>query len=106
VGPSGSGGSATGRGEEGDWRSGGQKVRVLELGVWEGNSAAWLVSHVAFQEGAELVCVDTFAGGHEHVTCPTYSRELEVAPPSCGFACVLSGVGICVHVFMYYIHDV
>jgi len=34
---------------------------------------------------------------------PANSR---LPPPSCGFACVWSGVGICVHVFMYYIHDV
>jgi len=103
VGPSGSGGSATGRGEEGGWRSGGQKVRVLELGVWEGNSAAWLVSHVAFQEGAELVCVDTFAGGHEHVTCPTYSRELEVAPPILWIClCFVWGGYMCTCIYVLY----
>lgn len=72
--------SATYCGEQTGNHSGGEvrRIRVLELGTWEGNSAAWLASHLAFREGAELVCVDTFAGGQEHVTCHAYSRELQV----------------------------
>eukprot|EP00961_Rhodomonas_salina_P210510 2842446-Rhodomonas_salina.3 len=37
---------------------------VLEIGVWEGNSAAWLLQHVV--GSGVLLCVDSFRGGEEH----------------------------------------
>lgn len=42
-------------------------TRILEIGSYEGRSAAWLIENV-FAAGArgEMVCVDTWQGGVEH----------------------------------------
>jgi predicted O-methyltransferase YrrM len=58
-------------------------MRVLEVGTWEGNSACWLLSHVAYREGDTLVCVDTFNGGEEHQNCAVYARELDLIETRC-----------------------
>jgi predicted O-methyltransferase YrrM len=40
-----------------------RRVRVLEIGSWEGRSALFFLNHLS---RSRLVCVDTFAGGQEH----------------------------------------
>jgi predicted O-methyltransferase YrrM len=49
-----------------DWRralasmAGRPGVRLLEIGSFEGRSAAWFLEHVLTDESSELVCVDPF----------------------------------------------
>ncbi len=38
-------------------------VRILEIGSWEGRSALFFLN---FLSHSSIVCVDTFAGAHEH----------------------------------------
>lgn len=38
----------------------------LEIGSFEGRSTVWLVEN-ALEDGGEIVCVDTWEGGEEHV---------------------------------------
>lgn len=40
----------------------GQKLRILEIGCWEGRSAIFWLEYF---QGAHLTCVDTFAGGNK-----------------------------------------
>jgi SAM-dependent methyltransferase len=44
----------------------GRPIRALEVGVFEGRSAAWLLENVLTHPASELVCVDTFQGSTEH----------------------------------------
>jgi predicted O-methyltransferase YrrM len=44
----------------------GRPIRALEVGVFEGRSAAWLLGNVLTHPASELVCVDTFQGSTEH----------------------------------------
>jgi predicted O-methyltransferase YrrM len=41
-------------------------LRVLEIGSFEGRSACWLLANVLTGEGANIHCIDTFAGSMEH----------------------------------------
>lgn len=38
----------------------------LEIGSFEGRSSVWIVQHM-MEDGGELVCIDTWEGGAEHV---------------------------------------
>jgi predicted O-methyltransferase YrrM len=40
-----------------------KRLRVLEIGSWEGRSALFFLNHLP---NATLTCIDTFAGGQEH----------------------------------------
>jgi predicted O-methyltransferase YrrM len=40
-----------------------EKLRVIEIGSWEGRSALFFLNHLP---NAKLTCIDTFAGGQEH----------------------------------------
>ncbi|HEX5865989.1 MAG TPA: class I SAM-dependent methyltransferase [Casimicrobiaceae bacterium] len=42
-------------------------VRTLEIGVFEGRSTCWLLENILTGEGSTIDCIDTFAGGMEHV---------------------------------------
>jgi predicted O-methyltransferase YrrM len=44
----------------------GKPVRALEIGVFEGRSAVWLLDHVLTHPDASLTWVDTFRGGADH----------------------------------------
>lgn len=48
------------------------RVRVLEIGSWEGLSSRFLLSRLP---AAELTCVDTWQGGDEHVSGDLSSHE-------------------------------
>jgi len=41
-------------------------IKCLEIGSWEGASAAWLLDKVVSQRGGSLTCIDTFEGSSEH----------------------------------------
>jgi hypothetical protein len=40
---------------------------ALEIGSWQGGSAAWLLDKVVSHRGGRLTCVDPFIGSSEHV---------------------------------------
>ena len=42
-----------------------RNMRFLEIGSYEGRSSVWTVEHM-LNDGGELTCVDTWAGGEEH----------------------------------------
>ena len=42
------------------------KVKVLEIGSWEGMSACWLLDNILTDDQARITCIDTFVGGMEH----------------------------------------
>ena len=54
-----------------------RRLRVLEIGSWEGRSALFFLNYLP---QARLTCVDTFAGGQEHQEAaardPTEARRL------------------------------
>ena len=41
-------------------------IAALEIGSWQGGSAAWLLDAVVGPRGGMLTCIDTFAGSSEH----------------------------------------
>lgn len=41
-------------------------IAALEIGSWQGASAAWLLDAVVGPRGGSLTCIDTFAGSSEH----------------------------------------
>ncbi len=41
-------------------------IAALEIGSWQGASAAWLLDAVVGPRGGTLTCIDTFAGSSEH----------------------------------------
>lgn len=44
-----------------------QPIRCLEIGSWQGTSAAWLLDKVVSKRGGLLTCIDTFEGSSEHL---------------------------------------
>ena len=42
--------------------------RFLEIGSYEGRSAAWIVENMMDEKGGHVDCVDTWGGGEEHTT--------------------------------------
>ena len=42
------------------------RKNFLEIGSFEGRSAVWIVQYM-MEDGGELICVDTWEGGAEHV---------------------------------------
>lgn len=44
----------------------GDKIRILEIGSFEGRSACWFSDNVLDHPQSDLICVDTFRGGDEH----------------------------------------
>lgn len=48
-------------------------ARVIEIGSWEGRSALFFMN---FLPRSQLVCIDTFAGGDEHLTRPDGAQRL------------------------------
>jgi|GEM_PF-1604755 len=45
----------------------GQPIQALEIGVFEGRSAIWLLEHILTHPASTLTWVDTFQGSPEHV---------------------------------------
>jgi predicted O-methyltransferase YrrM len=43
-----------------------ERKNFLEIGSFEGRSAVWITQHM-MEDGGELVCIDTWEGGSEHV---------------------------------------
>ena len=41
-------------------------LEALEIGSWQGGSAAWLLDKVISTRGGRLTCIDTFEGSSEH----------------------------------------
>jgi len=41
-------------------------IRCLEIGSWQGMSAAWLLDKIVSQRQGLLTCIDTFEGSSEH----------------------------------------
>ena len=44
----------------------GRRLRVLEIGSFEGAATTWMLDHLLAHPAARLVAVDSFAGGMEH----------------------------------------
>jgi methyltransferase family protein len=55
----------------------GVPVRMLEVGSFEGRSAAWFLDNVLTHPDAHIVCVDTFAGSSEHAKLKLDLSDLE-----------------------------
>jgi predicted O-methyltransferase YrrM len=45
---------------------GGQPLRILEVGVFEGRSTCWLLEHFCRAADSHITVIDTFEGGVEH----------------------------------------
>ena len=43
-----------------------EPIEVLEIGSWQGGSAAWMLDKIVSRRGGRLTCVDTFEGSSEH----------------------------------------
>jgi len=43
-----------------------ERKNFLEIGAFEGRATAWIVENMMV-DGGEIVCIDTWAGGEEHV---------------------------------------
>lgn len=41
-------------------------IVAVELGVYEGRAACWLLDNILTHDDAELICVDTWKGSEEH----------------------------------------
>ena len=44
----------------------GQKLRILEVGSFEGASTTWMLDHLMSHPDSTMTAIDTFAGGMEH----------------------------------------
>ena len=51
----------------------GRPTRVIEIGSWEGRSALFFLNYLP---PARIVCIDTFAGGQEHLESRDYRSLL------------------------------
>ena len=54
----------------------GKKLRILEVGSFEGASATWMLDHLMSHPESRMTVIDTFAGGMEHQENPTEKYEL------------------------------
>lgn len=52
------------------------RKRFLEIGSYEGRSTVWTVENM-MEEGGEIVCIDTWEGGEEHVAQGRNMTEVE-----------------------------
>ena len=52
--------------------AGDDRVRVIEIGSWEGRSALFFLN---FFPRSRITCIDTFAGSSEHQDDPRYSAR-------------------------------
>lgn len=53
-------------------------LRVLEIGSWQGGSAAWMLDKVISRRRGQLTCIDTFEGSSEHAgMIASLGRRLE-----------------------------
>jgi predicted O-methyltransferase YrrM len=43
-----------------------ERKKFLEIGAFEGRATTWIVENM-MEDGSEIVCIDTWAGGEEHV---------------------------------------
>lgn len=43
-----------------------ERKRFLEVGAYEGRATTWIVENM-MEDGGEIVCIDTWEGGEEHV---------------------------------------
>ncbi|MCJ1328106.1 hypothetical protein MMC10_004781 [Thelotrema lepadinum] len=68
----------------------GKKLRVLEIGSYEGRSATWILDNLLDHPESHLTAIDTFAGGMEHRNDDHDVRGLERR--------FLSNVAQCKHV--------
>ncbi|MCJ1404219.1 hypothetical protein MMC11_007444 [Xylographa trunciseda] len=49
----------------------GQKLRILEVGSFEGASTTWILDNLMSHPESTMTAIDTFAGGMEHQVNPT-----------------------------------
>jgi predicted O-methyltransferase YrrM len=52
------------------------RKRFLEIGSYEGRSTVWTVENM-MEDGGEIVCIDTWEGGEEHVAQGRDMSEVE-----------------------------
>ena len=43
-----------------------ERKNFLEIGAFEGRATTWIIENM-MEDGGEIVCIDTWAGGEEHV---------------------------------------
>ena len=43
-----------------------ERKKFLEIGAYEGRATTWIVENM-MEDGGEIVCIDTWEGGEEHV---------------------------------------
>jgi predicted O-methyltransferase YrrM len=43
-----------------------ERKKFLEIGAFEGRATTWIIENM-MSDGGEIVCIDTWAGGEEHV---------------------------------------
>jgi len=43
-----------------------ERKKFLEIGAFEGRATTWIIENM-MEDGGEIVCIDTWAGGEEHV---------------------------------------
>lgn len=51
-------------------------LMCLEIGSFEGRSAAWLLENILTHKTSKIVCVDTFDGSVEHIDDPELNKLL------------------------------
>ena len=44
----------------------GKKVKILEIGVYEGVASCWFLEHIMTNKKSKLYCIDTFEGSAEY----------------------------------------
>ncbi len=52
-----------------------ERKNFLEIGSFEGRSAVWTIENM-MEDGGEIVCIDTWEGGSEHVNGEMDGAEL------------------------------
>ncbi len=54
-----------------------EKIRVLEIGAFEGASTTWILEELLLHPDSSLITVDSFLGSKEHQECPFLSKKLD-----------------------------
>lgn len=57
----------------------GKKLRILEIGAFEGASTTWILDNLMSHPESVMTVVDTFEGGMEHQHTPDNADEYELA---------------------------
>lgn len=54
----------------------GEKINVLEIGVFEGASTTWILDNLLSPSGGTITCIDSYEGGVEHKTNKEFHKSL------------------------------